>query len=90
MVIGQLRSEDVFRRIGGEEFRAILGQTVLVEGARFIERIRDSIEKATIQYKGNQMHITLSIGIAAFTNDENPSTPASRTDSLLYAAQSRG
>src|SRR5690625_2965636 len=63
-----LRSSDRAGRYGGEEFGIILPETN-AEGARVIcERIRETIENATVQTDAAPIQYTISMGIAPLTN----------------------
>lgn len=64
----QLRDGDIAGRIGGEEFIIILGETGL-NGARvFAERIRLKTERQLIEKDGQNIRVTVSIGVANYQN----------------------
>lgn len=64
LCLGNLRAVDLFGRIGGEEFAAILPQTPM-EGARVVaERLRRSIADHIFASEHNQAPVTVSLGVA--------------------------
>ena len=81
----RLRTEDVFARIGGEEF-AVLLRGVNVQGsARLAERLRTSISAVPTLFEGRPIPITISIGCAALRADGG----ANQTDQLVRQADER-
>ncbi len=87
------RTEDVVARYGGEEF-AIIARGVDVAGARmFAERVRAMVERSHIDWEGQRITVTASVGVA----HNHTASPASRADALvadadaaLYAAKRAG
>jgi len=65
---------EVYRQ-GGEEILILLPYCGIDEGKALAERIRDKIENTTVPYEGNQLHVTLSIGVTA-SPPCNPDGPA--------------
>lgn len=64
ILVGALREVDSVGRIGGEEFLVIARETN-EEGAYILaERIRSKVESTPIDYQGNAISITVSIGFA--------------------------
>jgi diguanylate cyclase (GGDEF)-like protein len=63
-LIGSLRAGDSVGRIGGEEFLLIAPETDLAGGHSLGERIRSLIEQTPINYKGQAIGVTVSIGFA--------------------------
>lgn len=86
------RPTDCVARYGGEEFVAILANTD-EDGARMIaERIRKAIEEMAIEYQGQAVAITCSIGGATMVPKEETAKTdlLKRADSALYQAKDRG
>lgn len=65
---------EVYRR-GGEEIVALLPYSKLEESRCVAERIREEVEKTPVVYDGKNLHVTLSIGVAA-SPPCNPDGPA--------------
>lgn len=90
--LATLRCTDLFGRIGGEEFAAILTGTD-VKGAKVIaERLRRNIQEAAIDTLATiTVSLSVSIGVATYqpTNDSLYSLML-RADTALYAAKSCG
>lgn len=87
-----VRQEDIACRFGGEEFVLILPETSLEDSNAKAETLRKKIEdELAINYHGNTLSITISVGVAAFpehgrTTDE----VINASDRALYQAKSEG
>ena len=85
-----MRLHDIFGRLGGEEFAAILPggtETALVVG----ERVRAAFEASGAVIAGRAMNATVSIGITVSQADlAHIPTMLSRADRALYAAKANG
>ena len=88
----EARSADIVARYGGEEFTVILPDTDLDGGTIFAERLRERVEKFDFSEVGDPLFTTISIGVAAFSEDEEISAEAmiERADSALYRAKQAG
>jgi diguanylate cyclase (GGDEF)-like protein len=86
-----LRSGDVFGRIGGEEFAALLPATDDSTARKVAEHIRQVIEKTPLNHHGDQIHITVSIGLMSgpLTGD-NIETLIQCADKVMYRAKNAG
>lgn len=86
-----LRNGDVFGRIGGEEFAALLPNTEDAEAWKVAERIRQVIEQTPLDHHGDQIPITVSIGLMSgpLTAD-NIETLMQCADKVMYRAKSAG
>lgn len=89
----KVRGQDSVARLGGEEFAVLLEETN-VTGARIVaEHIRQSIERGKIRRLDTQEHIsgiTISIGIAAYTNGCSIVDLMDQSDKALYASKKKG
>lgn len=86
-----LDPEDVLGRYGGEEFVALLpgrsGAAARVIG----ERLRAAAEACAINWQGNLMRVTVSVGVATRLADEKtPEQTLERADKALYSAKRNG
>ncbi|MDX5406455.1 MAG: diguanylate cyclase [Chromatiaceae bacterium] len=61
-----LRATDIAGRYGGEEYAVLLVDTPLAQAAVLAERLRKSVEALTIPYNGQQLKVTLSLGLAEY------------------------
>jgi len=87
-----LRLENIACRYGGEEFAIIL-RNVSTETAHSIaERIRKTIEAEKIDYLGQIISVTTSIGIATLENSnfETIEDLIRTADEFLYEAKEKG
>ncbi len=84
---------DVFARVGGEEFSALLPGSTIDGATKMAERLRliFSTEDFTYAWKGAPIRFTVSIGVAAVRLDEPSLAPAmKRADEALYRAKHGG
>ncbi|MGB3211810.1 MAG: GGDEF domain-containing protein [Desulforhopalus sp.] len=86
-----LRTSDLIGRLGGEEFGVLLVETNL-EGANLVaERLCRKISKVRLSVDGGEVAITVSIGIANVSeDDESLESIMKRADKALYLAKARG
>ena len=81
------RDTDIVARWGGEEFVLMLPQTN-IEQAFFVgEKLRATIEKHKFD---DVKHITCSIGVGKFHQNEDKDTLFKRVDAALYKAKNSG
>ncbi len=92
-VAALLRPEDLFGRLGGEEFAIILSRVTAEDAVRIAERLRARIEAepATIA-SGEVIPITVSIGLVCPRGASPPSLDAllSAADQALYRSKREG
>ena len=85
------RAEDMVFRYGGEEFAAVLTNAPLRIALQIGERFRTLVEKATFEWEGQKIPVTLSVGVAIASTRETDSLALIQTaDSALYQAKERG
>jgi diguanylate cyclase (GGDEF)-like protein len=86
-----LRAGDVLGRTGGEEFAALLPATDEATAREVAERIRQVIEQTPLGHHGDQIHITVSIGLMSgpLTTD-NIETLVQGADKVMYRAKNSG
>jgi diguanylate cyclase (GGDEF)-like protein len=91
LVRGKLRREDVFARVGGEEF-AVLTPEVGMKGTRDVaEKIRQVVEKGAFRFENDMIPTTVSLGIALWLGGEDGAEAVyQRADASLYAAKQSG
>jgi diguanylate cyclase (GGDEF)-like protein len=83
---------DTVARYGGEEFAVILPETSIDGALHFAERIRASVEQARIPHEGQELSVTLSIGVAStkVTKCEKTAALIEAADIALYEAKEQG
>jgi diguanylate cyclase (GGDEF)-like protein len=85
-----VREIDVPARWGGEEFGIVLPGTDLEGATRLAERTRIALERRTILAPdGTRIHVTVSLGVAAFPEAGSENLVAS-ADGALYEAKRAG
>ncbi|MEI8598206.1 GGDEF domain-containing protein [Vibrio sp. M60_M31a] len=85
-----LRKADILGRIGGEEFAINLPLTDAKKAKEIANRIRVLIEKSPAFLSGKLINLTVSIGIAAFNQQDNFETMLEEADKALYNAKHQG
>jgi len=86
-----LRDGDVFGRIGGEEFAALLPATEDSTAWTVAERIRQVIEQTPLNHHGEQIHLTVSIGLMSGTlSSDNIENLMQCADKVMYRAKNAG
>jgi diguanylate cyclase (GGDEF)-like protein len=86
-----LRPDDLFGRLGGEEFASLLPRTSLDEGLAVAERIRSNFAAATLEAGANKVAATVSVG-ATMSIDPGRSLADlfKAADRALYRAKANG
>jgi len=85
-----LRATDFVARYGGEEFTVILPNIPLDKAMAAGESIRANINKSIFSYKGNDVLLTVSIGVSTLRKDDTASSVFERADRALYLAKHSG
>lgn len=86
-----LRESDVFGRIGGEEFTALLFETSLDDSTQLAERIRKSTSELSVHFDEHTIVMSVSIGVAKLNHsDQKIDTILARADQALYQAKLNG
>lgn len=86
-----IRNIDILARYGGEEFALIMPETGSGEAQAAAERIRRVTEQASAQVFQKYRSITVSAGIATFTDHaEDKDSLICRADAALYSAKHNG
>lgn len=86
-----LRREDVFGRLGGEEFCALLPSTAVGGAAQLAERIRQSVANLAVEAGGHSLSLKVSIGVASLgEHGESWHELVNQADRAMYAAKRAG
>ena len=96
VIRSQLREYDIAGRYGGEEFALLLPFTKLNEAKMVAERLRDSIEKTTIDISEintesnvKEISVTISLGIYELKDSDKEEDLLKNADKALYQAKGR-
>ncbi|MCP5265778.1 MAG: GGDEF domain-containing protein [Burkholderiaceae bacterium] len=89
---GQIRSTDLFARVGGEEFCVVFAGLRLARAVSVAERIRKTVfEGAPVATSAGELPVTASIGVTACQCDvARLEEDLRRADVALYAAKRGG
>jgi len=85
-----IRAYDLLCRYGGEEFALLILDLSALEAYNLVERIRENIESAIINYEGIKIKVTCSIGLANFLRTDTLESSIKKSDEALYAAKNSG
>jgi diguanylate cyclase (GGDEF)-like protein len=77
-------------RFGGEEFVVLINRTSHHDALRTVERILNETSESKLFYKGNNIRLTLSAGIASHRRGDTPESLIDRADKALYRAKADG
>jgi diguanylate cyclase (GGDEF)-like protein len=92
VVTDSLRSEDLFARIGGEEFAIVLRQVDEKRAHVLAERIRRTVEVSKFMWGQTRLRITISLGVATLkqANFHDAASLVRAADEYLYKAKRTG
>jgi two-component system cell cycle response regulator len=91
VVSALVRIEDIFARIGGEEFALLLRECPADKAIVICERIRQSVAKLDITFSGVRVPVTVSAGLASLTPAlADHAAFVKLADEALYRAKSQG
>ncbi len=86
-----MREENTLARVGGEEFVVSSPYTNRLAAIVLAERLRKAVESLEIQFEGNNISVTISIGIAMQPQDGDVlDTLLAAADERLYIAKNAG
>ena len=86
-----LRGSDIFSRLGGEEFAAILTHTAPEQGVLAGERLRKALKALEVHTANGPVRFTVSIGVASLAQaDLSLQQIMKNADNALYAAKNQG
>lgn len=87
-----LREGDFVGRYGGDEFGILLPHTELAIGLELAEVVRAQVaDRASgVTFRGEQVSLSLSIGVAAVRSGDTVESLVHRADEALYRSKGRG
>jgi len=88
----EIRHQDIFGRIGGEEFAAVIVETERDEAFQIAQRLCDTVEAAVIiPPQGCRVSVTLSIGLTQLNDRQiDLDTIMKEADRAMYRAKQAG
>jgi|GEM_PF-902179 len=85
------RGSDFACRYGGEEFLLVLPGVTLEAAAKRAELIRQKCKNMVIEYEGQQMRLTMSIGVASYPRSGMDAEQVTKkADKALYRSKDDG
>ena len=88
IVFQNMRTADVFARIGGDEFAILIPESTFQESDAVMARIR---EKSLESFKIHHWPVTLSMGVITFSSfNRNSVEMIKLTDNLMYRVKKSG
>jgi len=86
-----MRSTDLFGRLGGEEFAAVIYDVGREQAVALAERVRSAFAEAAVDVDGHPVAATVSVGVVV-SDDQPLDVPAllGLADQALYYAKERG
>lgn len=88
-IAAQLRPQDLFARVGGEEFWVLLPQTEVGAAVQVAERLRAAVADTQIQHGSELLRVTVSIGVSC-VEDGDIAAALSAADRAMYRAKQQG
>ncbi len=86
----RLRPDDELGRYGGEEFCAVLPETPLAGAIKIAEELRGLVEQHSFLVEGEQIKVTISIGVAELKKGMDLKAFYKAADEMLYQAKRSG
>lgn len=90
LIQNSLRRGTRIYRYGGEEFVVILNRTSLEEALSVVDRIIKETCDSKLLYKGHDIHLTLSAGLASHVQNITADELIEKADKALYEAKKSG
>ena len=84
------RRSDFVGRYGGEEFVVVLGEDGAATGRMLAQRLLERARELVVSWEGQEIRVTVSVGIAAFADGDGVKEWVARADKALYEAKAGG
>ncbi|MDQ0141062.1 GGDEF domain-containing protein [Cupriavidus necator] len=90
IIAAGIRRRDIAARLGGEEFVVLLPDTPHDSALQLAERLRQTLEQASIDALPGMRKVTASFGVATLRPGEDLEALLLRADNVLYTAKNNG
>jgi diguanylate cyclase (GGDEF)-like protein len=90
IVRAKLRPDDTFVRYGGDEFAAVLPETLLQDAVATAERLRQVVMDHKFTIEGETIQVTISVGVIEFQKGWANDQLIKAADEMLYQAKHDG
>ncbi|MFH0279977.1 GGDEF domain-containing protein [Vibrio alginolyticus] len=85
-----LVKDEIFARVGGEEFAIILPETSLSAAKEVGEEVRSHIQNCQFEFEKIEIPVTVSVGVVEIGRNETTKRLYAHADKALYAAKRNG
>lgn len=82
-----LRGDDIIGRWGGEEFVAVCSVVNIDNLKKIAEKLRILVENTFVKVDKKKLRVTISVGAAIVTPEDNINTLIKKSDTLLYKSK---
>ncbi|QYJ80276.1 GGDEF domain-containing protein [Shewanella acanthi] len=90
LISQNIRKDDLFSRIGGEEFVLLLPHTTGDIAAKIADKLRQKIEQCEFHFQQQPIQFTCSLGIAHSSQNFDLQHLVKQADTALYQAKHNG
>jgi len=90
LIYQTIRTDDIFARIGGEEFSLLLTGFSREDTLKIAERIRKQVEEMDLSFLSINLTLTVSIGVAFYEEGATMDSMMREADKKLYQAKNEG
>ncbi|MCO6412789.1 MAG: diguanylate cyclase [Thiogranum sp.] len=90
VLAGGVRETDFVARYGGEEFVQLMTGSSLAECLPVVEKLRAAVEATGFHFRDEAVVVTVSCGLARFTDGDSAEQCFERADKALYRAKEQG
>lgn len=90
VIAANVRREELLARYGGEEFTIVLPETEIDGAVTFCEKLREQVATHVFEFDGSEIRVTISIGVAAYSGQDDAMELMKAADEALYAAKEGG
>ncbi len=85
-----IRATDMLFRYGGEEFVILLSNSDCQQSSRIADRVLGSVRDINMQLSGQELDLSVSIGMACLDTQDTAQTLFDRADAAMYEAKNEG
>lgn len=85
-----IREKDIVCRWGGEEILIILPHCALADAQKIADRIRNTLSASPISYQGQNIQVTMTLGVASSSEAANVDKVVQVADNNLYYGKRHG
>ncbi len=84
LLVGGVRRSDIVARLGGDEFGILLEHSNEASAHETASRLGDMIADCEFMHDGDELPLSVAIGVAMIGADDNPEAVMARADEEMY------